>query len=296
MASLLSRTYLAVYGFTHGENPVSISSFGGPEMDQGSGLEFKSFTEFEAQKRNRGYRGDVPSFQGSVNFQSGFLFNPDCIEFESTLDDVNMPFAGNMQPTEASLRSSFNPHYTVSGQCTYTTVEGTTVNSQSCIYNLCLGEGDCLTYYAGGPFMFDFADATGEGPGFDSFDDFKTQVDREFEIEYPSPYLQTMFADQETLPYAPPLPPAFSGTILGGIGIFDDNRNPIEGSVDVVTIAGRRRTKGIGVMREGREGREDIMGILRIIEDNRGALVQQIFVNANQELPFVESCVFQRQG
>jgi len=291
MASLLSRTYLAVYGFTHGENPVSISGIAGPDMDQGSGLEFKQFTEFEAKKRTEGYRGD-PSFQGSVNFQSGFLFNPDCIEFESTLDDVNQPYAGNMQPKAADLSSSFNPYFTVSGQCTATTVEGHTVCSQSCIYNLCLGEGDCLTYYAGGPFMFDHADATGTGPGFDSMDDFTTQVNDEFGMAFPSPYLQTMFADQDTLPYAPPLPPAYSGTILGGIGIFNDNRNPIEGSVDVVTIAGRRRKKGIGVVRRIED--QNITGVVRIAEEDRGAMVQQIFVNANQELPSVDC--FQRQG
>lgn len=290
MATLLSRTYLAVYGFTHGENPVSISGIGGPDMDQGSGLEFKQFTEFEAKKRTEGYRGD-PSFQGSVNFQSGFLFNPDCISFESTLDDDNQPYAGNMQPSVANLRSSLNPDFTVSGQCTATTVEGHIVKSQSCIYNLCLGEGDCLTYYAGGPFMFEHADATGTGPGYDSMDDFKAQVNDE--LDFPSPYLQTVFADRDTLPYAPPLPPAYSGTILGGIGIFNDNRNPIEGSVDVVTIAGRRRKKGIGVVR--RIGGEEIMGVVKIAEEDRGAMVQQIFVNANQELPFV-GCTFQRQG
>jgi hypothetical protein len=291
-----------------GSPGVPISSLGVAEgaIDQGSGLAFKQFNEFDVSKDEPGpdlFKGPT-TLQGSVFFQSGFLYNPDFVRFDATLNEIGFPYAGNIQPKEQDLINFFNEDFTLAGQCTATTVEESTILSHSCVYTLCLGGDDCITYYAGGPFAFNALDAAfGEMPetpqteglqelggcsvqwsppcfysyithihgGFeydDEYDDGFMMFDNSFEKL--TPYEQTVFEGFEFVPNTPSLPPPYPGTIIGGIGKFEN----IEGSVEVITIAGRRREIGISVFGGGEI----------IPEEFRGAVVQQIFLNTNQNL------------
>jgi len=318
MSGLDSRTYLAIFGYARpipvvgldiifptmklmetwpevcessnfncdpGPPGDSLFEFVNKDESQGSGIAFKQFDEFDFSKGQPGpnqFRGPK-TLQGSVFFQSGYLFNPEDIAFDSTLNEIGFPYAGNIQPKSLDIQQNINEDFTIAGQCTATTVEESTILSHSCVYNLCFGVDDCITYYAGGPFAFNAIEAS--GLGLETFDDFITHIGedqgepigrRELSglsfFSTATPYERTVFSGLD-IPFAPntqSLPPPYPGTIIGGIGKFEN----IEGSVEVITIAGRRRERGI-----------DLSGnISTITEDVRGAIVQQIFLSTNKNL------------
>jgi len=268
----------------------SLFEFVNKDESQGSGIAFKQFDEFDFSKGQPGpnqFRGPK-TLQGSVFFQSGYLFNPEDIAFDSTLNELGFPYAGNIQPKNLDIQQNIKEDFTIAGQCTATTVEESTILSHSCVYNLCFGVDDCITYYAGGPFAFNAIEAS--GLGLETFDDFITHIGfgelskselptvRERELSGSSffltatPYERTVFSGLDTpfAPNTPSLPPPYPVTIIGGIGKFEN----IVGSVEVITIAGRRRERGI-----------DLSGnITSITEDVRGAIVQQIFLSTNKNL------------
>jgi len=118
---------------------------------------------------------------------------------------------------------------------------------------LCLGGGgfSCIAIYSGSAFVFNF----GKGAALNN--DVKGGAGRKLN----SRMLQTPVTFE-----APPLPPPFPGTIIGGTGAFEG----IEGSVTIATIAG---TTGPIIANSGDTFVVD------------GSIVQVITVKSNMPLP-----------
>jgi len=160
--------------------------------------------------------------QGSSTTQKGAVFDPSSIEVVNAPDGVlvtvgagpkrQVQFAGNRK---IKFTPVDDPFYFFHGQCVATsdflepstqirTLPGATISipqpvikSQSCSLNLCLGGGgfSCIAIYSGSAFVFNF----GKGVALNN----EAQLDpdaRVFTFE------------------APPLPPPFPGTIIGGKG------------------------------------------------------------------------------
>lgn len=212
--------------------------------------------------------------QGSSTIHKGDVFGSDSIQIvndpEGVLVDVDgcrdlfrYQLAGNRKLRFEPMN---NPAYFFHGQCIATSgffepavrikerffqselfVPQPVITSRSCQLNLCLGGGgfNCIAIYSGTAFVFN----SGKGiilnnESIGSGDDPAT-----FE--------------------APPLPPPFSGTIIGGTGSFEG----IEGSVDIATIAG---TTGPILL--------DLDSPVRVLPPV-GSIVQVISVKSNMSLP-----------
>jgi len=186
-----------------------------------------------------------PEFQiqGSSTTQKGAVFDsssievvnaPDGVEITVEVDEgvvcsvVQVQFAGNRKIKFTPME---DPFYFFHGQCIVTsgflepsmqirdltgslkTIPQPVIKSQSCRLNLCLGGGgfSCIAIYSGTAFVFNL----GKGIALNNEGTSEGSA-RPLSFE------------------APPLPPPFPGTIIGGTGAFEG----IEGSVTIVTIAG----------------------------------------------------------
>jgi len=216
--------------------------------------------------------------QGSSTTQKGAVFATDSIEVVNAPDGVEVEvsssgssfqyqFAGNRK---IKFTPVDDPFYFLHGQCVATsgflepsmeipTVSGPTtvpqpvITSQLCKLNLCLGGrgASCIAIYSGSAYVFNF----GKGVALNNGAEFATDD-----------FIPSTFE-------APPLPPPFPGTIIGGTGAFEG----IEGSVTIATIAG---TTGPIIFRDG----------CCVCSDSRlntpvGSIVQVILVKSNMPLP-----------
>jgi len=175
--------------------------------------------------------------QGSSTRQKGAVFDVSSIEVVNAPDGVEVDvgfikflqvqFSGNRK---IKFTPVDDPFFFFHGQCIVTSgflepsmemltllpdvtisIPQPVIKSQSCSLNLCLGGGgfSCIAIYSGSAFVFNF------GKGVALNNKAKTNT---------SPFTFE----------APPLPPPFPGTIIGGTGAFEG----IEGSVTITTIAG----------------------------------------------------------
>jgi len=215
--------------------------------------------------------------QGSSTTQKGAVFDPSSIEVVNAPDGVEVvvnngtkrrqvQFAGNRK---IKFTPVDDPFFFFHGQCVVTsgslepsmqirTLIGGPIRpipqpvstSQSCNLNLCLGGGgfSCIAIYSGSAFVFNF----GKGVALNN----------------------KAVATGTSLPStfeAPPLPPPFPGTIIGGTGAFEG----IEGSVTIATIAG---TTGPIIVNVGTGPTFDRLKPV-------GSIVQVISVKSNMPLP-----------
>jgi len=214
--------------------------------------------------------------QGSSTTQKGAVFDLSSIEVVNAQDGVGFitvrgPSAPVIQVQFAGDRKikftpMDDPFFFFHGQCVATSgileppiigslnvgalaaksIPQPVITSHSCMLNLCLGGGgfSCIAIYSGSAFVFNF----GKGVALNNF------VHRTFE--------------------APPLPPPFPGTIIGGTGPFEG----IEGSVTIATIAG---TTGPIIFREAPPIGISFSGRNKPV----GSIVQVISVKSNMPLP-----------
>jgi len=224
--------------------------------------------------------------QGSSTTQEGGIFCPSSVELVNTEgdeldigngDSLTFPVAGNRKLRFVPVK---DPFYFFHGQCVatsgisepditapFTNVSPTdfelpqaVITSHLCRLNLCLGGGgfNCIAIYSGTAFVFNISKGIALNNAVTS--------------------LSTTFPSAKTTPIkttfeAPPLPPPFPGTIIGGTGTFEG----IEGSVSIATIAGT-------------SGRIIIEGPMPlstgpINRDPVGNIVQVISVKSNMPLP-----------
>jgi len=232
-----------------------------------------------------------PQFQiqGSSTTQKGAIFASDSVELVNAPDGeevvgqftIQVQFGGNRK---LRFMPVDDPAYFFHGQCTATSgilepqseefipnVAGGTLNlivvpqpvitSQSCKLNLCLGGGgfSCIAIYSGSAFVFNF----GKGIVLNNSVDFVNGA-----------FVPSSFE-------APPLPPPFPGTIIGGTGSFEG----IEGSVTITTIAG---TTGPIIESDGFSHAGDGGGKQLLTYSKTkpiGSIVQVITVKSNMPLP-----------
>jgi len=228
--------------------------------------------------------------QGSSTTQEGGIFCPSSVELVNTEGDevdigvssgvesiLTFPVAGNRKLRFVPVK---DPFYFFHGQCVatsgisepdiiapFTNVSPTdfelpsaVITSHLCRLNLCLGGGgfNCIAIYSGTAFVFNLSKGI-------ALNNAATSLF----IRTAAPKSIVTKATFE----APPLPPPFPGTIIGGTGTFEG----IEGSVSIATIAGTR-------------GRILIEGPLPfstgpINLDPVGNIVQVISVKSNMPLP-----------
>jgi len=216
------------------------------------------------------------TIQGSSTTQKGAVFATDSIEVVNAPDGVEVEvsssgssfqyqFAGNRK---IKFTPVDDPFYFLHGQCVATsgflepsmeipTVSGPTtvpqpvITSQLCKLNLCLGGrgASCIAIYSGSAYVFNF----GKGVALNNGAEFATDD-----------FIPSTFE-------APPLPPPFPGTIIGGTGAFEG----IEGSVSIATIAG---TTGPILFTDGTGSTFDRTTPV-------GSIVQVILVKSNMPLP-----------
>jgi len=217
--------------------------------------------------------------QGSSTTQKGAIFDSSSIEVVNDPDgvivivvrgfgnDFQVQLAGNRKLRFTPVD---DPHYFFHGQCVATSgileppvvieafaddngvdivIPQPVITSQSCKLNMCLGGGgfSCIAIYSGSAFVFNFGKVVAIN---------NSQNGNEEPVTFE----------------APPLPPPFPGTIIGGTGAFEG----IEGSVTITTIAG---TTGPLVNSQGP----------RIVTFTKtkpvGSIVQVITVKSNMPLP-----------
>jgi len=166
--------------------------------------------------------------QGSSTTQKGAVFATDSIEVVNAPDGVEVEvedFAGSIEVMQVQFAGNRkikftpvdDPFYFFHGQCVATsgilepstqirTLVGSTrsipqpvIKSQSCRLNLCLGGGgfSCIAIYSGSAFVFNF----GKG----------VALNNEGVVNSTGRNVRVTFE-------APPLPPPFPGTIIGGKG------------------------------------------------------------------------------
>jgi len=206
--------------------------------------------------------------QGSSTTQEGGVFCPSSVELVNTEgdevdigngDSLTFPVAGNRKLRFVPVK---DPFYFFHGQCVATsgirepeitaaltnilgqlTVPQSVITSHLCRLNLCLGGGgfNCIAIYSGTAFVFNLS----KGIVLNN--------------EVTTPLNKVTFE-------APPLPPPFPGTIIGGTGTFEG----IEGSVSIATIAG---TSGVVL--------SDSVTVRRPV----GNIVQVISIKSNMPLP-----------
>jgi len=225
---MFSRTYIAVTkaadftrSFPNGGDLVSY-------LDDFLIRNFKSNPEFP--------------IQGSSTTQKGAVFDSSSIEVVNAKDGFKGPKLVNVLGPKFQLQFAGDrklgftpvddPLYFFHGQCTATSgileppspslfpiddivIPQPVITSQTCRLNLCLGGGgfSCIAIYSGSAFVFNF----GKG----------VALNNKVAAGLSPPPVPATFE-------APPLPPPFPGTIIGGTGTFEG----IEGSVTVTTIAG----------------------------------------------------------
>jgi len=210
---LFTKTYIAV---TKASDFVRLFPNGGGIMS--------IFNDFIAGNIN-----SIP-IQGSSTTQKGCVFDSSSIEVANAPDgvivdtgngDLQVQFAGNRK---LRFTPAGDPAYFFHGLCTATSgiLEPSTsidfqdgdgltpidipqpvITSQLCKLNLCLGGGgfSCIAIYSGSAFVFNF----GKGAALNN--DAKGGAGRKLN----SRMLQTPVTFE-----APPLPPPFPGTIIGG--------------------------------------------------------------------------------
>jgi len=223
--------------------------------------------------------------QGSSTTQKGAVFDSSSIEVVSALDgvvftlitetgdgvDFQVQYAGNRK---IKFTPVDDPSFFFHGQCIVTSgfLEPSTqiriftglktsipqpvILSHSCSLNLCLGGGgfSCIAIYSGSAFVFNF----GKGVALNN----EAQLDPDASV----------FTFE-----APPLPPPFPGTIIGGTGAFEG----IEGSVTIATIAG---TTGPIFSSDGKDI-ENPGSFFKLKPAGSGSIVQVITVKSNMPLP-----------
>jgi len=220
--------------------------------------------------------------QGSSATQKGAVFDTSSIEVVNAPDGVEVAvdpnrdrqvqFAGNRK---IKFTPVDDPFYFLHGQCVATSgflepsmetltilgdfsIPQPVIKSQSCSLNLCLGGGgfNCIAIFSGAAFVFNF----GKGVALNNKSVFVPTNDD---------FIPSTFE-------APPLPPPFPGTIIGGTGAFEG----IEGSVTIATITG---TTGPILFREGTGSNT----VTSFSGSNTpvGSIVQVILVKSNMPLP-----------
>jgi len=218
---------------------------------------------------------------GSSTTQKGAIFDSSSIEVVNAPDgvivkpdgrtDIQVQFEGNR---ELRFTPVDDPFYFLHGQCVATsgflepstridtlgggsiTIPQPVITSNSCRLNMCLGGGgfSCIAIYSGSAFVFNFGKVVALNNAFAS-------------------QRRACSTNMTVLTFeAPPLPPPFPGTIVGGTGAFEG----IEGSVTIATIAG---TTGPIVDPIG-SGPTFVSGIKPM-----GSIVQVISVKSNMPLP-----------
>jgi len=202
-------------------------------------------------------------------------------------EDIQVQFAGNRR---VRFTPQGDPYYFFHGQCVATSgileppiqvfpsIVGPTnrrklnnpdmlfipqpvITSNSCRLNLCLGGGgfSCIAIYSGSAFVFNFGKGIALNNAAAPFGDLRKLTGNGI--------VPLTFE-------APPLPPPFPGTIIGGTGSFEG----ITGSVSIATIAG---TTGPLVQIDSSTGRPFFRGGLKPL----GSIVQVITVKSNMPLP-----------
>jgi len=238
--------------------------------------------------------------QGSSTTQKGAIFASSSIEVVNAPegvqvsgengDDIQVQFAGNRK---IRFTPPGDPSYFFHGQCVATSgileppsepfrsivgpsdlkkletlsndilfIPQPVITSHSCRLNLCLGGGgfSCIAIYSGSAFVFNF----GKGIALNN-------AAAPFIIR--ARKLFTIGTTPLTFE-APPLPPPFPGTIIGGTGSFEG----ITGSVTIATIAG---TTGPLVQNNPVNTLPVFRGGLKPL----GSIVQVITVKSNMPLP-----------
>jgi len=222
--------------------------------------------------------------QGSSTTQKGAIFDSSSVEVVNAPEGVlvterggttiPVQFAGNRKLRFIPVD---DPHYFFHGQCLATSgileppsllrsiisppggkilIPQPVITSHSCKLNLCLGGGgfSCIAIYSGSAFVFNL----GKGIALNNA------------RSLPAPRNRMVQAIPLTFE-APPLPPPFPGTIIGGTGTFEG----IEGSVSIATIAGTT-----GPVVSANSGPKFVGGLKPI-----GSIVQVISVKSNMPLP-----------
>jgi len=272
---IYTKTYIAV---TKAANFVRLFPNGG---------DIVSFLDDFITKARAAFLSGGPPFksnpefliQGSSTTQKGAVFDSSSINFVNAPDGVEVDL---VKTGQFSIRAQFagdrklqftpidDPFYFFHGQCTATsgilepstdilllldssipiTIPQPVITSQSCSLSLCLGGGgfSCIAIYSGSSFVFN----VGKGIVLNNGSTLGSSTPLTFE--------------------APPLPPPFPGTIIGGTGAFEG----IEGSVTVTTIAG---TTGPILGFSSTEVAGFVFG------NEIGSIVQAITVKSNMPLP-----------
>jgi len=268
---IFTKTYIAV---TKAEDFVRLFPNGG---------DIVSFLDDFITKARAAFLSGGPTFksnpefqiQGSSTTQNGAVFATDSIEVVNAPDGVEVDvrktnsrikqvqFSGNRK---IKFTPMDDPFYFFHGQCVATsgflepsmeirTIAGSlrsipqpVITSQLCKLNLCLGGGgfSCIAIYSGSAFVFNF----GKGVALNN---------------------EATSSGVSLTSVAPPLPPPFPGTIIGGTGAFEG----IEGSVTIATIAG---TTGPILFFDGSTLTFDRLKPI-------GSIVQVISVKSNMPLP-----------
>jgi len=256
---LFTKTYISV---TKADDFVRLFPNGGDEVAFFNDFFLKTNPPFDVPPLI--FKGN-PQFpiEGSSATQKGDIFATDSIELVNDKEGVNIVFDGVGTAVTAyqfagGRKLRFQPvgdsSYFFHGQCTVTSgifepqvairaltvrasnqsnlrtkivVAQPVITSQVCKLNLCLGGGgfSCIAIYSGSAFVFNF------GKGI---------VLNNSAIRVPTPAASP--SNIKSTFEAPPLPPPFPGTIIGGTGSFEG----IEGSVTIATIAG---TTGLIIQR-----------------------------------------------
>jgi len=221
------------------------------------------------------------------------VFDTSSIEVVNAPDGVEAPISlpnGDVNPCQVQFAGNRkikftpvdDPFYFFHGQCTATSgileppitdfrsiaqnnnpaeelsIPHPVILSHSCQLNLCLGGGgfSCIAIYSGSAFVFNL----GKGIALNN-----EGIPERIDPGRVDPGIPLTFE-------APPLPPPFPGTIIGGTGTFEG----IEGSVTIATIAG---TTG-PLVQFGGSGPTFLGGLKPI-----GSIVQVILVKSNIPLP-----------
>jgi len=185
-----------------------------------------------------------------------YFFHGQCVATSGILEPPSAPFQSIVGPFDINRKLATPISEDIS-------IPQPVITSHSCKLNICLGGGgfSCIAIYSGSAFVFNF----GKGIALNN-------AAAPFIIR--ARKLFTIGTTPLTFE-APPLPPPFPGTIIGGTGSFEG----IEGSVTITTIAG---TTGPLVQNDSTNGGRPIFskGLKPI-----GSIVQVITVKSNMPLP-----------